>query len=164
MVRGIRRKERAMTDPKEIRAVLREAKYVTIAMCADGEPYLATLSYGFDEERGCIYFHCARKGKKVEILRANNIVWGQALVDGGYQQGRCAHFYRTTQFRGRVTFIKDLSEKEHALELMIRKLDNDPTRVIKEQMTPDSVKKVLIGRIDIEYMSGKKADENTKSL
>jgi nitroimidazol reductase NimA-like FMN-containing flavoprotein (pyridoxamine 5'-phosphate oxidase superfamily) len=159
VVRGIRRKERAVTDPKELRAVLREAKYVTIAMCAGGEPYLATLSHGYDEERGCIYFHCAKEGKKVEILRANNLVWGQALVDGGYQQGRCSHFYRTTQFRGRVTFIEDQSEKEHALELMIRKMDSHPARVIKEQMTPGSVRKVLIGRVDIDYMSGKKADE-----
>lgn len=161
MVRGIRRKERAVTDPKEIRAVLREAKYVTVAMCADDEPYLVTLSYGYDEERGCIYFHCAREGKKVEILRENSLVWGQALVDGGYQQGRCAHFYRTTQFRGRVTFIEDPSEKEHALRLMINKLDSDPTMVIKEQMTPNAVQEVLIGRIDIDFMSGKRAEEIT---
>jgi nitroimidazol reductase NimA-like FMN-containing flavoprotein (pyridoxamine 5'-phosphate oxidase superfamily) len=160
----MRRKERAVTDPKAIRAVLREAEYVTIAMFADGEPYLATVSHGYDEERSCIYFHCAREGKKVEILRANNLVWGQALVDGGYQQGKCSHFYRTTQFRGRVTFIEDLSEKEHALELMIKKLDNDPEMVIKEQMTADSVKKVLIGRIDIDFMSSKKVDEITASL
>jgi nitroimidazol reductase NimA-like FMN-containing flavoprotein (pyridoxamine 5'-phosphate oxidase superfamily) len=161
VVRGIRRKERAVTDPKEIRAVLREAEYVTVAMCADGEPYLATISHGYDEERGCIYFHCAREGKKVEILRANSLVWGQALIDGGYQQGKCAHFYRTTQFRGRVTFIEDLQEKKHALELMIKKLDSDPAMVIKEQLTPDSVQKVLIGRIDIDFMSGKRADEIT---
>jgi hypothetical protein len=44
---------------------------------------------------------------------------------------------------------------------MIKKLDNDPAKVIKEQMTPDSLQKVLIGRIDIDYMSGKKADEAT---
>jgi nitroimidazol reductase NimA-like FMN-containing flavoprotein (pyridoxamine 5'-phosphate oxidase superfamily) len=161
VVRGIRRRERSVTDPKEIRAVLREAKYVTVAMCTDGEPYLATLSHGYDEERGCIYFHCAKEGKKVEILRANNLVWGQALIDKGYQQGKCSHFYRTTQFHGRVTFIEDPSEKKHALKLMIKKLDNDPAKVIKEQMTPDSLQKVLIGRIDIDYMSGKKADEAT---
>ena len=161
MVRGMRRRERGVTDPKEIRAVLREAKYMTIAMCADGEPYLVTLSHGYDEESGCIYFHCAREGKKVEILRGHNLVWGQALVDGGYQQGRCSHFYRTTQFRGRVTFIEDLSEKEHALQLMIKKLDSDPKTVIIEQMTPHAVQEVLIGRIDIDYISSKRADEIT---
>jgi hypothetical protein len=43
-------------------------------------------------------------------------VWGQALIDNGYQQGSCDHLYRTAQFRGKVTFVEDQAEKIHALE------------------------------------------------
>ena len=77
----------------------------------DNEPYLAALSHGYDEEKNCLYFHCAKEGKKVEILHANNRVWGQALVDRGYVQGACGHLYATTQFKGRVTFVDDIVEK-----------------------------------------------------
>jgi len=38
-------------------------------MCSDNEPYLATLSHGYDEEKTCIYFHFAPEGKKIEILQ-----------------------------------------------------------------------------------------------
>jgi nitroimidazol reductase NimA-like FMN-containing flavoprotein (pyridoxamine 5'-phosphate oxidase superfamily) len=158
-MREIRRREKAMTSLEEMRSVLREAKHITIAMCAYDEPYLVTLSHGYDEQKNCIYFHCAREGKKIEILKINNIVWGQALIDGGYQMGSCDHLYRTTQFRGKVTFTEDLVEKEHALKVMIRKLDDDPERVIKEQITPNALRRVAIGRIDIDYMSGKKSDK-----
>ena len=155
----IRRKEKAMTNIEDMRSVLREAKHITIAMSANDEPYLVTLSHDYDEQKNYIYFHCAREGKKMEILRINNLVWGQALIDGGYQMGSCDHLYKTTQFRGRVTFTEDPIEKEHALELMIRKLDDNPEKVIKEHIKASAVKRVAIGRIDIDYMSGKKSDK-----
>ena len=125
----------------------------------DNEPYLATLSHGYDEEKNSLYFHCAKEGKKVEILHANNRVWGQALVDRGYVQGACDHLYATTQFKGRVMFVDDIVEKEHALKLMVESLDDNPEELVKKQLLPQSVQRVKIGRIDIEYMSGKKADK-----
>ena len=156
---GIRRKDKEITDVNEMKKILKAAKYVTVAMCLDSEPYLVTLSHGYDEERNCIYFHCAAEGKKINILQANNRVWGQALVDRGYVQGACDHLYATTQFKGRVTFVEDVAEKEHALKLMINSLDNNPEELIKKQLLPQSVQKVRIGRVDIDYMSGKKADK-----
>ena len=158
-MRCIRRKDKAITNPEEMKKILRTAKYVTVAMCLDDEPYLVTLSHGYDEEMNCIYFHCAKEGKKVEILKANNLVWGQALVDGGYVQGACDHLYATTHFRGKVTFIEDINEKKHALHVMIESLDDNPKKIIEKQLSPKSIQKVTIGRIDIDYISGKKADK-----
>ncbi|MFW9802965.1 MAG: pyridoxamine 5'-phosphate oxidase family protein [Candidatus Thorarchaeota archaeon] len=158
-MRGIRRKEKEITETAEMIAILKQAKYITVAMCLDDEPYLATLSHGFDVENNCIYFHCAQEGKKIDILKQNNLVWGQALKDDGYAIGKCDHLYATTQFRGRVTFIIDENEKRHALRVMIDQLEEAPNEVYAEQVTDKSVKRVGIGRIDIERMSGKRASE-----
>ncbi len=158
-MRDIRRKEKAITDSQEMIAILRQAKYVTVAMSLEDEPYLVTLSHGYDVERNCIYFHCAQEGKKIDILRKNNRVWGQALKDNGYAPGKCDHLYATTQFKGRVTLITNEEEKRHALKVMIDQLEDEPDEVFAEQVTDKSVKRVGIGRIDIEEMSGKKASE-----
>ncbi|MGD9397900.1 MAG: pyridoxamine 5'-phosphate oxidase family protein [Candidatus Thorarchaeota archaeon] len=158
-MRGIRRKEKAIEDKDEIISIIRNAKYITVAMSVDDEPYLVTLSHGYDVENYCIYFHCAHEGKKIDILKKNNIVWGQALQDYGYADGSCDHLYATAQFRGKVSFVGDLEEKRHALVTMIRALEPDPEKVIQEQVTEKSAKDVNIGRIDIEFMSGKKAKE-----
>lgn len=158
-MKGIRRKEKEIADRKEMIEILMNAQYITVAMCHENEPYLVTLSHGYDEGKGCIYFHCAKKGKKIDILSENSVVWGQAINDLGYVQGACDHLYATTQFRGKVTFISDKAEKEHALEVMIRGIDDDPDQVISEQITEKSVRRVNIGRIDIDYMSGKKSTE-----
>ena len=151
--------DKAITDPSAIKAILYEAKFITLALSLDNEPYLATLSHGFDEEKNCIYFHCAREGRKVDILKVNPRVWGQALVDGGYQQGSCDHLFRTAQFHGIVSFVEDASEKRHALEVLIRHLDDNPNAVIGKQVTAHSIDRVLIGRVDIDFLSGKKASK-----
>lgn len=154
MFHKMRRKDKEISDPCEMVSILNKAEYVTIAMCAGDEPYLVTISHAYDGGRRCIYFHCAREGRKVEVLRANSRVWGQALIDGGYVQGRCEHRFRTAQFSGRVAFVEDQEEKRRALRLMMEKLDKAPDAVA-EQVTPESLAKVMIGRIDIDFMSGK---------
>ncbi len=155
-MRNIRRKEKAITNKDEMKRIIHTAQYITIAMCRDNQPYLATLSHGYDPNRNIIFFHCAAEGKKIDYLFANNTVWGQAIIDHGYAQGACDHLYETTQFKGKVTFIQDPEEKRLALINMIQKLDKDPNTVIESQLKEKSVAKVTIGRIDIEKMSGKK--------
>ena len=158
-MKDIRRKEKAITERNEMISIIQTAEHITIAMCVDNEPYLVTLSHGYDQENHCIYFHCAQEGKKIDILEKNNVVWGQALIDNGYVQGACDHLYATTQFKGRVSFINDISEKRHALSIMIHSLDSNPEKVMEKQLTEKAVNKVMIGRIDIDYMSGKKAKD-----
>jgi len=153
-----------MKSKDEMVAILESSKYITIAMCQDEEPYLATLSHGYDRERNCLYFHCAKQGKKIDILKKHNTVWGQAILDKGYVQGSCDHLYATTQFMGRVTFVEDMQEKRHALEVMIKALEDDPQKVMAVQLTEKSIKGVQIGRIDIDHMSGKKSEEIIFSL
>jgi nitroimidazol reductase NimA-like FMN-containing flavoprotein (pyridoxamine 5'-phosphate oxidase superfamily) len=163
-MREMRRKEKAIEEKEEMLKILQECRYVTISMCNGNEPYIATLSHGYDPDRNCIYFHCAQKGKKVDILKKNNVVWGQALLDKGYAHGKCDHLYATTQFRGTVTIIEDIEEKEHALRTMINSLEKQPEKVASEQITDKSLKRVGIGRIDIDFLSGKKSDEVIISL
>jgi len=163
-MRGIRRKEKEIGRKEEMVAILQSAKYVTIAMCLDDEPYLATLSHGYDRDRNCIYFHCAQEGKKIDILKKNDIVWGQVLEDHGYANGSCDHLYATTQFKGRVVFVQETEEKRHALLVMINQQESDSQKVVDEQLTEKSMERVNIGRIDIDFMSGKKATDVVISL
>ncbi len=163
-MRDIRRKEKEVTDRAEMVRVLVAARYITMAMCDEDGPYLATLTHGYDERRNAIYFHCAHEGRKVDALKRDNRVWGQAMVDLGYAEGSCDHLYETTQFRGKVTFVQDMDEKRHALMVMIHKNERDPGTVVAEQVTDESVKNVNIGRIDIDLMTGKRSAKVVVSL
>lgn len=156
---ALRRKDQEIVDPAELKAILASTPYVTVAMCRGGEPYLVTLSHGYDAGRNAIYFHCAFEGKKIDFLRANDRVWGQALVDRGYVQGKCDHLFTTVQFGGRVRFVEDAEEKRRALAVMIRQLEGEPDKVIAAKVTDKRVAATHIGRIDIEFLSGKRSEK-----
>jgi nitroimidazol reductase NimA-like FMN-containing flavoprotein (pyridoxamine 5'-phosphate oxidase superfamily) len=158
MMYHVRRKDKEITDGRVLRRLLGETEYVTLAMAKDNQPYLVSLSHGYDEERNCVYFHCAGEGKKLDYLRANDAVWGQALRDYGYKQGECSHVYASVQFYGRVTFIEDREEKMHAFRVMAGQLDDDP-EARTSGIKPESLDNTILGRIDIEHMTGKKSEE-----
>jgi hypothetical protein len=156
-IHSLRRKEKEITDPAAMKAVLKKTRFVTVAMCRNDEPYLVTLSHGYDEAQHAVYFHCAQAGKKIDILRTNNRVWGQAFIDRGYLDGRCDHQFESVQFAGRVTFVETVEGKRRALDVMIRQLESAPEKVAAEQVSAESLRKVCIGRIDIDFLSGKKS-------
>jgi len=154
----MRRVDKEFTEQEKLSRVLKETCYMTLAMARDGEPYLVSLSHGYDEERNCIYFHCAPEGKKLDYMRANPVVWGQVIVDHGYVEKECTHHYVTVMFRGRVSFIEDDDEKRRALRTMLWQLEPDlETR--EKRMGTDGLATTVFGRIDIECMTGKKTPE-----
>ena len=48
VMRNIRRTEKAITDENEMKQILQKAQYITLAMSKDNQPYLATLSHGYE--------------------------------------------------------------------------------------------------------------------
>ena len=160
MTYHMRRADKEINDVRVLRKILKSSSYVTVAMCKDNEPYLVSLSHGYDETRNCIYFHCAAEGKKFDFLKANNRIWAQALLDHGYIQGKCDHSYASVHFNGRVSFIEDPGEKLHAIQTMINQLDKNPAKLLTK-LKAEKLETTLIGRIDIEGMTGKKTKELT---
>lgn len=156
----MRRKDKEITDSRLLKNILKSVKYVTISMSMNNQPYLVSLSCGYDENHNCIYFHCAKEGKKLDFLKANSIVWGQAVLDYGYLQGECDHNFASVHFKGKVSFIADPDEKLHAVEIMIRQLDKNPDALIA-RINQERLKSTLIGRIDIDLITGKKSKELT---
>jgi nitroimidazol reductase NimA-like FMN-containing flavoprotein (pyridoxamine 5'-phosphate oxidase superfamily) len=156
----LRRKDKEIADERLLKKILRTAKYVTIALSMNNEPYLVSLSHGYDEKKNCVYFHCAREGKKLQYLRSNNTVWGQALLDYGYSEGECTYLYASVHFSGKVTMLENLKEKREALTCMIRQIDKNPETLITD-LRPERLRNTVVGRIDVAYMSGKKSKEVT---
>jgi len=156
----VKRKDKEITDVRVLKKILKDTKYITLALSKDDVPYLVSLSHGYDEGRNCLYFHCAEAGKKLDYIRSNNVVWGQALLDYGYAEGKCDHLYASVHFKGKVAFIEDVEEKRLAMECMMNQLDRKPGELITG-IDVEKLKGTTMGRIDVEYMSGKKSKEVT---
>lgn len=149
----VRRKDREIVDLAVLKHVLKTTNYVTIALCKDNEPYLVSISHGYDEANNCIYFHCAPEGKKIEYIKANNKVWGQTMLDYGITDD-CDYAYTSIQFQGTLALIEDLTEKTYAMQILVRQLSKDPeTKLAK--IKPEKLAKTTMGKININYLSGK---------
>ncbi len=150
----LRRKDREITDPAEMQQVLKTTKYVTIALCMNNEPYLVSLTHGYDQAKNCLYFHCAPEGKKLVYAQANPQVWGQVVLDFGVTD-ECDYAYISVHFSGKLILISDLEEKQRALETIVRQSSNTPEEKLAK-VKPEKLAKTMMGRIDITCISGKK--------
>jgi nitroimidazol reductase NimA-like FMN-containing flavoprotein (pyridoxamine 5'-phosphate oxidase superfamily) len=152
----MRRMDKAIEDPATLRRVLGEAKHITVAMCKDGMPYLVSLSHGYDEEQDVIYFHCAPEGKKLDYMRANPTVWGQAVLDYGFFDGHddCRQEFASVMFRGEVTFVEDMEEKLRAFVMTNRQLDA-PSEGL-QRVLDEHLERATVGKIRMSNLTGKK--------
>lgn len=147
---------REITDGPELEAILGNGKYAVIAMCRDNEPYIVTLSCGYDRENSALYFHSAATGLKLEIVRSNPRVCATVIEDNGYQDGQCAHSYRSVVLYGELSFVTDTAEREHGMRCMLSQLEQNPDALADQYLQS---KKFLYGttvlKLDIYAKWGK---------
>ncbi|MHA2393727.1 MAG: pyridoxamine 5'-phosphate oxidase family protein, partial [Promethearchaeota archaeon] len=106
----MRRVEKEISDKENLIKIVKSRKYTTISLCKENEPYLVTLSYGYDESKNALYFHCSKEGQKIDFIKANPNVCGTVIEDNGYEDG-CGQAYRSVVFRGEMTIVEDIKEK-----------------------------------------------------
>jgi nitroimidazol reductase NimA-like FMN-containing flavoprotein (pyridoxamine 5'-phosphate oxidase superfamily) len=150
------RPNRELKQESDISTILKNGKFVVISMCRDNEPYIVTLSYGYDLERKSLYFHCAQKGLKLDFLSSNKKVCATVIEDGGYITGECGHEYKSVVFWGDMQIVNDLDEKKHGMSILLHHLE-DKDSVIKEKLlkSEDYYSKMEILRLDIKQIHGK---------
>ncbi len=154
----MRKKEREITDRGQLLEVLRNGKYVIISMCRDNEPYLVTLSYGYDEKQNALFFHCSLQGLKLDFIHQNPSVCATVIEDNGYRMGDCSHAYRSVVFWGKMYQLHDLSEKKHAINVLLEHLEDEPDIIREKSLKSDEdYKDVGILRLDITEVTGKKS-------
>jgi nitroimidazol reductase NimA-like FMN-containing flavoprotein (pyridoxamine 5'-phosphate oxidase superfamily) len=152
----MRRSERAIVEQDELAAILRQGRYITLALCRADEPYVVTMSYGYDAEEEALYFHCAHEGLKLDFLRHNPQVCGTVIEDQGYIQGECAHAYRSVVLRGEMRLVNLLEERVHAMEVLLRHLEDEPQTVRASTLQDDAAYgRATILRLDIHETTGK---------
>ncbi|MBM4053719.1 MAG: flavin-nucleotide-binding protein [Planctomycetes bacterium] len=152
----LQRKEREIKKNEEILGIIRKGKYITIAMCRSNEPYIVTLSYGFDKEKNVFYLHSALKGLKCEFLKENNAICATIIDDKGYIMNECAHVYRSLVISGKMCLVENTEEKVHGMNILLAHLEDNP-ELIKKGSLPNihSYKTFGIFRIDVVEIKGK---------
>ena len=122
----MRKQERQITDENELQEILFQGKFAVISVCRNDDPYIVTLSYGFDKARKALYFHTGPQGLKMDFLRQNANVCATIIEDRGYKKGECGHEYRSVVIFGKMKILEDLEEKKHGMEVLLGHLEENP--------------------------------------
>lgn len=153
----MRRKDREVTDEEELREILMQGKYAVISMCRDNEPYIVTLSYGYDRLKNSLYLHTGLQGLKIDFIKYNPNVCATIIDDKGYIMGECGHKYRSIVIDGKISFAKDLEEKKYGMEIILKQLEENPSVVKSKALKSEKMyDNIAILRLDIRSLSGKK--------
>lgn len=158
MWREMRRKKQELPQD-ECTQILRAAKRGFLAVHGEeGYPYVAPTDYAYNEEDGCLYFHSAVQGHRIDAMKANQLV-SFSVIDEGEKENEDDwwYFYRSVVIFGHVEFIDDVSEKDKALRALSAKFTDDQAYIQDE--IDRNMPRTLIYRLVPDHMTGKRVRE-----
>jgi nitroimidazol reductase NimA-like FMN-containing flavoprotein (pyridoxamine 5'-phosphate oxidase superfamily) len=79
---------------------------------------------------------------------------GTGSLDFGVTD-ECDYAYTSVHFSGKLYLITNVTEKKHAMEVLVRQVSLNPEAKLAK-IKPEKLATTTMGRIDITYMSGKK--------
>ncbi|MGD0341037.1 MAG: pyridoxamine 5'-phosphate oxidase family protein [Bacteroidales bacterium] len=153
----MRRKEREITDIKELDTIIKNCDVCRIAFAHSNVPYIVTMNFGYSREEGKIYFHCAREGRKMEMIRQNNYVCfemdtGHVLHDA-INACDFGMSYCSVIGYGHITVVNDPKERISGMNYIM----SHYTGRQKFSYRQDVIERTMVLRLDIKEMTGKRS-------
>jgi nitroimidazol reductase NimA-like FMN-containing flavoprotein (pyridoxamine 5'-phosphate oxidase superfamily) len=150
----MRRKEKEIKDIKKIEQIIMRAQICHLALSLNNIPYVIPLSFGYKDKK--IYLHSAKQGKKIDILKQNNQVCFEFVIDHGLIESETGcnwgmKFKSVIGF-GKGSFIEDIKKKQKALNIILKNY-SDKTFVLPGK----NINNTIIIKIDIEQITGKQS-------
>lgn len=150
----MRRTDREITDIEEIESIIAAAQVCRLAMVDRNEPYVVPMNFGYRDHT--LFFHSALKGRKLDLIRANNHVCFEVdIVDGLKTADAACDWgirYRSVIGVGRASIVDDPDKKRQALDAIMAHYSDKSYTYGDEQ-----IRSVAVIRVDIEQMTGKRA-------
>ena len=156
----LRRNDRS-ADETWIRKFLHEAAVGVLATVHEGQPFVNSNIFVYDEDRQAIYLHTARTGRTRDNVEAD-----AKVAFTVFETGRLLPADEALEFSieyggvvvfGAATVVDDPEEAEHGLQRLLDKYAPHlkPGRDYRP-ITAGELKRTSVFRLDIESWSGKR--------
>ncbi|MFR9190314.1 MAG: pyridoxamine 5'-phosphate oxidase family protein [Anaerotruncus massiliensis (ex Togo et al. 2019)] len=117
-------------DEREAYRILAEGEYGFLSLVTpEGGPYGIPLNYVWLPEERCVFFHCAKSGRKLDCIRARPEVCFTVVGPARVIPERYNTRYESAVFTGTASIVTDPAEKREKLDLLARRFSpGDPRR------------------------------------
>jgi len=155
----MRRKDRQISEIPDIENIISEADVCRVAFADNNMPYIVTMNFGYSGgEEPCFYFHCAKEGKKLDMIRKNNFVCFE--LDTGHElykgENGCdwGMKFSSVVGYGRITVIEERESRIAGLDCIMSHYSDRSGFSYDERILGNTT----VLRLKIEEMTGKRKE------
>lgn len=153
----MRRKDRLVTDEKEIRAILDKCGIVHLGLYDENRIFVVPVNYSYDYEEGklILYFHGARGGLKRDLIRKDNragfeMDTGNHVIPHDQNPSRYTTHYGSIIGSGRVTIVEDPEEKRDIMTRFMKQISGKDWEI-----TDGHVNSIEVYKLEAEEFQAK---------
>lgn len=154
----MRRSDREVKDVNEILSIIDKCDSCNLGLSLDNMPYVVPLNFGYSYSSGklSLYFHGAKEGKKLDIIKKNANACFSMDCSHRYVVNEDASTatmkYESVMGEGKIESIEDREEKRTGLSLLMKQYSPD-----REFELPDKVLDMTcVLKLRVESFTGKR--------
>lgn len=157
MFRDLSRKNKEIPI-KECISILKEEKRGVLSVIGDNNyPYGMPMNHFYNEDDGCIYFHCGKEGHRIDSLNKENKV-SFCVYDKGYKKENSWILnIKSVIVFGKIEIIDDIETIKNISRRLSYKFTTDENYIEKE--IKNFADKTLLLKLEIQHLSGKSIAE-----
>jgi uncharacterized protein len=153
----MRRKDRLINETGDMELIISRSDVCRVAFADKDVPYIVTMNFGYTGgDNPCFYFHCAREGRKMEMIKKNNFVCFELDTDHELYEGEngCdwGMKFSSVVGYGKISILTDQDSRQIGLNCIMahysdRKLFSYDEKVLE---------RTTILRLSVNEMTGKR--------
>lgn len=158
MFRPMLRKNFALSQEECIDILKAETRGVLSVHGEDGYPYGTPMNHFYNEDDGCIYFHCGYyKSHRTDALTKDPRVSFCVYTGGERAEGDWFYKVKSVVVFGKIEVIDDMDRIADVCARLSRKFTQDEEYIKKE--IKESAHHTLLLCLTIDHMTGKRVNE-----
>ena len=151
----MRRKEREITEESDIESIIKRSLVCRLGLSDGDKPYIVPLCFGYKNK--ALYFHGASEGRKIDIIKKNQMVCFEFDVDTEIIEAENAcHWgmkYLSVIGFGKAVFLEGFDDKQKAIDIIMSQYSD------REFQFPDiAIERTAVIKVEIERMTGKQSE------
>ncbi|MDR1222468.1 MAG: pyridoxamine 5'-phosphate oxidase family protein [Tannerella sp.] len=155
----MRRKDKEIADIGGKLEIIDKNRVCRLALSDDNRPYIVPLNYGYSFENGdlTLYFHSAREGRKLEIIKRNNRACFEIDCEGVLVEGEtpCSYscVFESIIGTGRIILLNTATEKEDGLNRLMK---HQTGKNVTHHFDENVMERVVVYKMVVEEFTGKR--------
>lgn len=150
----MRRRENEIKDKSALDAIIYRCQVCRLGLSDGQQPYVVPLCFGYDGK--ALYFHCAKTGRKLDILRRNarvcfefDIIENLVEADQGCDWGIR---YQSVIGFGTAQMVEEVADKKNALTFLMAHYSS------RTFSFPENIlSRTAVIKVEIESLTGKQS-------